>query len=108
MQQEGSTGDLEGAGAAGLMGGGNMREGSASEVGMSISCACSTGIGITGGNEGIGGASTICYNSFDLSSIYAVKYHLMTRIRLYQLSFLISTIPSPHYCFPAFSDLPVI
>jgi len=49
-----------------------------------------------------------CYNSFDLSSIYAVKYHLTTRIRLYQLSFLISTIPGPRYHFPAFSDLPVI
>jgi len=50
----------------------------------------------------------ICYSSFDLSSIYAVKYHLTTRIRLYQLSFLISTIPGPRYRFPAFSDLPVI
>jgi len=59
MQQEGSTGDLEGAGAVGLTGGGNMREGLASEVGMSTSCACSTGIGIMGGNEGIGGASAI-------------------------------------------------
>ena len=49
-----------------------------------------------------------CYNSFDLSSIYAVKYHLTTRICLYQLSFLISTIPGPLYHFPAFSDLPVI
>jgi len=49
-----------------------------------------------------------CYSSFDLSSIYAVKYHLTTRIRLYQLSFLISTIPGPRYRFPAFSDLPVI
>jgi len=59
VQQEGSTGDLEGADVAGLMGGGNMREGLASEVGMSTSCACSTGIGIMGGNEGIGGASAI-------------------------------------------------
>jgi len=49
-----------------------------------------------------------CYSSFDLSSIYAVKYHLMTRIRLYQLSFLISTIPGPRYRFPALLDLPVI
>jgi len=49
-----------------------------------------------------------CYSSFDLSSIYAVKYHLTTHIRLYQPSFLISTIPGPHYRFPAFSDLPVI
>ena len=49
-----------------------------------------------------------CYSSFDLSSIYAVKYHLTTRIRLYRLSFLISTIPGPHFRFPAFSDLPVI
>jgi len=49
-----------------------------------------------------------CYSSFDLSSIYAVKYHLTMRIHLYQLSFLISTIPGPRYCFPAFSDLPVI
>jgi len=49
-----------------------------------------------------------CYSSFDLSSIYAVKYHLTMRIRLYQLSFLISTIPGPRYCFPAFSDLSVI
>jgi len=49
-----------------------------------------------------------CYSSFDLSSIYAVKYHLTTRIRLYQLSFLISTIPGPRYRFPTFSDLPVI
>ena len=49
-----------------------------------------------------------CYGSFDLSSIYAVKYHLTTRIRLYQLSFLVSTIPGPRYRFPAFSDLPVI
>ena len=38
-----------------------------------------------------------CYSSFDLSSIYAVKYHLTTRIRLYQPSFLISTIPGPRY-----------
>jgi len=49
-----------------------------------------------------------CYSSFDLSSIYAVKYHLTTRIHLYQPSFLISTIPGPRYRFPAFSDLPVI
>jgi len=49
-----------------------------------------------------------CYSSFNLSSIYAVKYHLTTRIRLYQLSFLISTIPGPCYRFPAFSDLSVI
>ena len=49
-----------------------------------------------------------CYSSFDLSSIYTVKYHLTTRICLYQLSFLISTIPSPHSHFPALSDLPVI
>jgi len=48
-----------------------------------------------------------CYSSFDLSSIYAVKYHLMMHIRLYQLSFLISTIPGPCYHFPAFSDFPV-
>ena len=34
-----------------------------------------------------------CYSSFDLSSIYAVKYHLTMRICLYQPSFLISTIP---------------
>ena len=40
---------------------------------------------------------TRCYSSFDLSSIYAVKYHLTTRIRLYQLSFLISMIPGPRY-----------
>ena len=50
----------------------------------------------------------VCYSSFDLSSIYAVKYHLTMRIRLYQLSFLISTIPGPHSRFPALSDLPVI
>ena len=50
----------------------------------------------------------LCYSSFDLSSIYTVKYHLTTRIRLYQLSFLISTIPGPHSRFPALSDLPVI
>jgi len=49
-----------------------------------------------------------CYSSFDLSNIYTVKYHLTTRIRLYQLSFLISTIPGPRYHLPAFSDLPVI
>ena len=49
-----------------------------------------------------------CYNFFDLSSIYAVKYHLTTRIRLYQLSFLISMIPGPRSHFPALSDLPVI
>jgi len=49
-----------------------------------------------------------CYGSFDLSSIYAVKYHLTTCIHLYQLSFFISTIPSLRYRFPAFSDLPVI
>ena len=49
-----------------------------------------------------------CYSSFNLSSIYAVKYHLMTRICLYQLSFLISTIPGLHSRFPALSDLPVI
>ena len=49
-----------------------------------------------------------CYSSFDLSSIYAVKYHLTTRIHLYQLSFLISTIPGPRSRFPALSDLPVI
>jgi len=49
-----------------------------------------------------------CYSSFDLSSIYAVKYHLTMRIRLYQLSFLISMIPGLCYRFPAFSDLPVI
>jgi len=45
-----------------------------------------------------------CYSSFDLSSIYAVKYHLTTHIRLYQPSFLISTIPSPLYHFPALLD----
>jgi len=55
-----------------------------------------------------GGPVVQCYSSFDLSSIYAVKYHLTTRIRLYQLSFPISTIPGLHYHFPAFSDLPVI
>jgi len=49
-----------------------------------------------------------CYSSLDLSSIYAVKYHLTTHIHLYQLSFLISTIPSLRYRFPAFLDLPVI
>ena len=49
-----------------------------------------------------------CYSSFDLSSIYAVKYHLTTRIRLYQLSFLISTILGPHSRFPTLSDLPDI
>ena len=37
-----------------------------------------------------------CYSSFDLSSIYTVKYHLMIRICLYQLSFLISMIPGLH------------
>jgi len=46
-----------------------------------------------------------CYSSFDLSSIYAVKYHLTMRICLYQLSFLISMIPGPHYCFPAVTFL---
>jgi len=50
----------------------------------------------------------LCYSSFDLSSIYAVKYHLTMRIRLYQPSFLISTIPGPRYRFPALSDLPII
>ena len=49
-----------------------------------------------------------CYSSFDLSSIYTVKYHLTMRIRLYQLSFLISTIPGPRYRFPVLSDLPII
>ena len=49
-----------------------------------------------------------CYSSFDLSSIYAVKYHLMTHIRLYQLSSLISTIPGPRSHFPALLDLPII
>ena len=49
-----------------------------------------------------------CYSSFDLSSIYAVKYHLTMRIRLYHLSFLISTISSPCFRFPALLDLPVI
>ena len=51
---------------------------------------------------------TNCYSSLDLSSIYTVKYHLTTRIRLYQLSFLISMIPGLHSCFLALSDLPVI
>jgi len=49
-----------------------------------------------------------CYSSFNLSSIYAVKYHLTMRIHLYQLSFLISMIPSPLYHFPTLSDLPII
>jgi len=49
-----------------------------------------------------------CYSSLDLSSIYTVKYHLTTRICLYQLSFLISMIPGLRSRFPAFSDLPVI
>jgi len=49
-----------------------------------------------------------CYSSFDLSSIYAVKYHLTTHICLYQLSFPISMIPSPLYHFPALLDLPII
>jgi len=49
-----------------------------------------------------------CYSSLDLSSIYAVKYHLMMRICLYQLSFLINTISGPRSRFPALSDLPVI
>ena len=49
-----------------------------------------------------------CYSSFDLSSIYTVKYHLTMHIHLYQLSFLISTIPGPRSRFPALSDLPVI
>ena len=49
-----------------------------------------------------------CYSSFNLSSIYAVKYHLTTHICLYQLSFPISMIPSPLYHFPALLDLPII
>ena len=49
-----------------------------------------------------------CYSSFDLSSIYTVKYHLTTHICLYQLPFLISTTPGPRSRFPALSDLPVI
>ena len=49
-----------------------------------------------------------CYSSFDLSSIYTVKYHLTMRIRSYQLSFLISMISGLRYRFPVFSDLPVI
>ena len=57
--QEGLTGDLEGAGAAGLRGEGNMGQGSASEGGMSTSCSGSTGIGIMGGKEGIGGTTGI-------------------------------------------------
>ena len=48
-----------------------------------------------------------CYSSFELSNIYTVKYHLTMRICLYQLSFLISMIPSLHSCFPALLDLPV-
>jgi len=55
-----------------------------------------------------GGPCAMCYSSFDLSSIYTVKYHLTMHIRLYQLSFLISMIPGPHYRFPTFSDLPII
>ena len=58
--------------------------------------------------KGLGEMEGFCYSSFDLSSIYAVKYHLTTRIRLYQLSFLISTTPGPRSRFPALSDLPVI
>jgi len=49
-----------------------------------------------------------CYSSFDLSSIYAVKYHLITCNCLYQLLFLISTIPSPHSHIPTLLDLPTI
>ena len=60
------------------------------------------------GRVGVGGRSRGCYSSFDSSSIYAVKYHLTTRIRLYQLSFLISTIPGPRSRLPALLDLPVI
>jgi len=54
-----STGDLEGAGAAGLRDGSNMGQGSASEGGMSTPCSGSTDIGIMGGKEGIGGATGI-------------------------------------------------
>ena len=50
----------------------------------------------------------LCYSSFNLSSIYAVKYHLTMCICLYQLSFLISMILSPRFCFPTLLDLPLI
>ena len=51
---------------------------------------------------------TVCYSSFDLSSIYAVKYHLTMCIHLYQPSFLISMIPGLHSHFPTLWDLPII
>jgi len=84
--------------------------------GKTMPCSSGSGSAKGGGGGTFKPASTACstsckytcYSSFNLSSIYAVKYYLTMRIHLYQLSFLISMIPSLHYCILALSDLTII